>query len=93
MFSLGFVEILVILAVALLVMGPEKLPEAARTIGRTIGGLRRTVDEFSREFTLPQVDLERELLEDDSDETPSVQQSRPSETLAQEENADKDETP
>jgi sec-independent protein translocase protein TatB len=41
MFGLGMGEIVVILIVALLVLGPEKLPDAAKSIGRTIRDLRR----------------------------------------------------
>jgi len=54
-FGFGFGEILLILVVALLVLGPKKLPEAARSIGRASAQLRRTVDEFHREvdFTRP----------------------------------------
>jgi sec-independent protein translocase protein TatB len=44
MFGLGFGEIIVILIVALLVLGPEKLPEAAKTIGKTIRELRKHTD-------------------------------------------------
>lgn len=39
--SIGAPEILVILVVALLVLGPERLPDAARTAGRLLGELRR----------------------------------------------------
>jgi sec-independent protein translocase protein TatB len=41
MFGLGMGEILVILIVALLVLGPEKLPDAAKQIGKTIRELRK----------------------------------------------------
>jgi sec-independent protein translocase protein TatB len=41
MFGLGMGEIIVILVVALLVLGPDKLPEAAKSIGKTIRDLRR----------------------------------------------------
>jgi len=44
MFGLGMGEIIVILIVALLVLGPDKLPEAAKTIGRTIRDLRKHTD-------------------------------------------------
>lgn len=39
--SIGASEILVILIVALLVLGPERLPEAARQVGRVLGEIRR----------------------------------------------------
>jgi Tat protein translocase TatB subunit len=39
--SLGAPEILVILVVALLVLGPNRLPEAARQAGRALAEVRR----------------------------------------------------
>ena len=47
MFNLGGMEILVILVVALLVLGPDKLPTFMRTIGKALGELRRTTSEFT----------------------------------------------
>ncbi len=44
-------EILVVGVVALLVFGPEKLPEMARNVGRTISDLRRTAQEMRDEFS------------------------------------------
>lgn len=41
MFDVGFSEILVILLVALLVIGPEKLPKVARTLGLLTGRVQR----------------------------------------------------
>jgi len=41
MFGLGMGEIVVILIVALLFLGPERLPSAAKSIGKTIRDLRR----------------------------------------------------
>jgi sec-independent protein translocase protein TatB len=55
MFGLGFSEIMVICAVALLVLGPKNLPKAARTIGRTLAELRRTVDDIKKEVSLPEL--------------------------------------
>lgn len=49
MFDLSFMELLVVAVVALLVVGPQKLPEVARTAGRWIGAARRMVDEVKRE--------------------------------------------
>lgn len=46
MFGLGFWEVLVILVVALLVFGPQKLPELARSLGRGLAEFRRTSSEL-----------------------------------------------
>lgn len=40
MFDIGFTELLLLAVVALLVLGPERLPEAARTAGLLLGKLR-----------------------------------------------------
>ena len=43
MFDIGFSELLVIGLVALIVIGPERLPRVARTIGHLVGRLQRYV--------------------------------------------------
>ena len=43
MFDVGFSEIVVILLVALVVIGPEKLPKVARTLGLLTGRVQRYV--------------------------------------------------
>ncbi|GGC09813.1 hypothetical protein GCM10011352_40380 [Marinobacterium zhoushanense] len=50
MFDIGFAELLVVAVVALLVLGPEKLPMAARTCGLWLGRVRRTVGNIQREI-------------------------------------------
>ena len=50
MFGFSFGEIIVISAVALLVLGPERIPQVARTVGRFFAELRRATDEVKREF-------------------------------------------
>ncbi len=50
MFNVGSPELLVILVVALLVLGPNKLPEAARQVGRAMGELRRLSSGFQAEL-------------------------------------------
>ncbi len=49
MFDIGLPELLVILGVALIVLGPKRLPELARSLGKTLAELRRTSDELRRE--------------------------------------------
>jgi sec-independent protein translocase protein TatB len=49
MFNVGGGELLVIALVALLVLGPQRLPEAARTLGKVVGEVRRLSSGFQRE--------------------------------------------
>jgi TatA/E family protein of Tat protein translocase len=44
---MGFSEIFVILMIALLLFGPDKLPQLARTIGRTVLELRKAMRDLS----------------------------------------------
>ncbi|UVM57020.1 Sec-independent protein translocase protein TatB [Pseudomonas sp. B21-012] len=43
MFEVGFTELLLVAIVALLVLGPERLPAAARTLGRGLGQAKRAM--------------------------------------------------
>jgi len=45
MFGIGFSELILIFIVALLVLGPKRLPEVAKTLGRFYRDIRSTVDE------------------------------------------------
>jgi len=54
MFDIGFAELLVIAVVALLVIGPERLPRVARTAGMWVGRARRFVSTVK-------ADIDREL--------------------------------
>lgn len=50
MFDIGFSELLLIGVLGLIVLGPEKLPGAARTLGLLIGRARRTINGFQDEL-------------------------------------------
>ena len=65
MFDIGFSEIVVIAVVALVVLGPEKLPKTARTLGHLFGRLQRYVNDVKR-------DIQREL---ELDELRKLQQN------------------
>lgn len=54
MFDIGFPELLIVAIVALLVLGPERLPETLRTVGLWIGRFRRM-------FSDVKADIEREI--------------------------------
>lgn len=49
--QLGPLEMIVVCAVALIVFGPQKLPEIARSVGRTLAELRRQASEIRSDFT------------------------------------------
>ncbi len=51
MFGIGFTELLLVLVVALLVLGPDKLPEVARTAAKAYNDLRRTGLDLKRTVT------------------------------------------
>lgn len=51
MFGLGFTELLLIMVVALVVFGPQRLPEIARTLGKTMGELRKAMDEIKYDIS------------------------------------------
>jgi sec-independent protein translocase protein TatB len=46
MFGMGMPEILLILAIALVVIGPKKLPDLAKSLGRALGEFRRATDDI-----------------------------------------------
>lgn len=68
-------EILLILAIALIVIGPKKLPDLAKTLGRAMGEFKRSAQDFKRsldvettvkdikDINLPKTDL-KDILKD-----------------------------
>jgi sec-independent protein translocase protein TatA len=53
MFGIGPLELVAILVVALLIFGPAKLPELARTLGRGMAEFRRASSELRQSLTVP----------------------------------------
>jgi len=69
--GMGPLELLLILGLALIVIGPGKLPEVARQVGKTVGELRRVSSEVTRE-------LQRSInVESDSSSPPPVRHVPP----------------
>ncbi len=50
MFGIGFPELLLIMAIALIVVGPSKLPDLARALGRGYAEFRRATNELKETF-------------------------------------------
>src|ERR1044072_6784566 len=67
MFDIGFSELLVIGIVALIVIGPEKLPRVARTIGHLVGRMQRYVADvkadINREIELEELRKMRDSMQ------------------------------
>jgi len=76
MFDIGFTEIFVIGVVALIVVGPERLPRVAKTVGHLFGRMQRYVSEvkadISREIELDEL---RKLQSTMQDAARSIEQS------------------
>ena len=68
MFDIGFSELLVIAVVALIVIGPERLPKVARTLGHLFGRMQRYVNDvkadISREMELEELKKMQSSMED-----------------------------
>jgi len=52
MFGIGGQELILILLIALIVLGPKKLPELAKTLGRALGEFQRATDDLKKEIDL-----------------------------------------
>jgi len=66
MFDMGFLELLLIGIIALIVLGPERLPKAARTVGLWIGKAKQGFDSIKTEIDreLKVKELQQQLAEE-----------------------------
>ena len=62
MFGVGMQEVIVILVVALIVIGPKKLPDLARALGRAIGEFKRAADDLKEDLDINGLKEERDRL-------------------------------
>ena len=80
MFGIGMPELLLILGLALIVLGPKKLPELAKTLGKGLAEFRRATDDLKSEFRKMEHEVEdastAAMLSDD----PSLE--KPAESVA-----------
>ncbi len=58
MFNIGFPELLIIVAIALIVFGPNKLPELARAFGKAMREFKKATEEVKESFQAETKDLE-----------------------------------
>jgi sec-independent protein translocase protein TatB len=81
MLNIGSGEIAVILVVALLVLGPKRLPELARAFGKFMREFRRQTDEVRTTLQTEFYRMDQELLRDDK--PPALPQSVPQKPYSQ----------
>ena len=65
MFGIGSWELIVILVLALIVLGPKKLPEVAKSLGKGLANLRHSLDEVKGEIGLDGVKAEIAKVKDE----------------------------
>ncbi len=64
--QIGWFEILVVVVIAILVIGPKDFPAVVRKIGSIIGSIKRYFQEIQKDFTSFQESSEQEIsLEDE----------------------------
>lgn len=64
MFGIGTTELLVIFVVALVVLGPKKLPQVARSLGKALGEFKRVSHDVKRTIDVEVDRLEQEDADD-----------------------------
>ena len=62
MLGIGMQEIIIILVVALIIIGPKKLPDLARALGRAMGEFRRAADDLKDNLDINGMKAEKEKL-------------------------------
>jgi len=66
MSSIGPIEIVIVLALALLVFGPKRLPQMGRTLGRSMREFRKASDDIKSSFSLTEDDEDEERSREDA---------------------------
>lgn len=69
MFNIGFSELILILLVAFVIVGPKDLPRVARALGRTVRSLRNMFNEFKQEMGLDETIDDLQQMEKDVKDT------------------------
>jgi len=67
MFNIGLPELIIIAAIIIIVIGPHRLPEFTRSVGRIIGDLKRSAEDIKTELTKEILNTKEEI-EKETDE-------------------------
>jgi len=65
--QIGWLEILAVVIIAILVLGPKEFPIALKKIGSYIGKLKNTFSNFQREISsvTNEIDVEKDIIKDE----------------------------
>lgn len=89
MFGIGMPELILIMALALIVLGPKKLPEIARALGKGLAEFRRATDDLKDELSRVEAEADAPLEKSPAPkpspaaDTPPSPSSDPTTTAAQ----------
>ena len=83
MFGIGMPELLLILGLALIVLGPKKLPELAKALGKGLAEFRRATDDLKEEFRQMEREVDDATADKPAAESPPADEPRPPDPAVQ----------
>lgn len=81
MFGIGPMELVVIVVVALLIFGPQKLPELARTLGKGLAEFRRASNDLRQSLALDELQNDLRKTMNDATHLPPVRPAQAGDSL------------